>query len=74
MGGLREHALPRYRMFPDLDHALEWCERQLLEDSRETHNGHERHLADQLNDPLFDRARQNRKAQLMLLLLQSLPT
>jgi SulP family sulfate permease len=30
IGGLRQTSFPSFRLFPDLDHGLEWCERLLL--------------------------------------------
>lgn len=49
-GGMRPETTMAFQLLPDLDHALEWCEEQLLEPVRVKLNGHARHLAEQLKD------------------------
>jgi SulP family sulfate permease len=50
LGGLEPAELPSFRMFPDLDHALEWCENLLLTAELNGTNGHDSHLSEQLKE------------------------
>jgi len=50
LGGLRPPDFPSFRMFPDLDHALEWCENLLLATGPHEPNGHDASLAGQLKE------------------------
>jgi SulP family sulfate permease len=50
IGGLRPSDFPSFRLFPDLDHALEWCEGFLLLTSPEHNNGGFARLPEQLKD------------------------
>jgi SulP family sulfate permease len=49
-GGLPTKGNDSVRAFPDLDHALEWCEDRLLADANGERNGDPVHVADQLKD------------------------
>jgi len=50
IGGLRPADFPSFRLFPDLDHGLEWCESLLLSASSARANGGFDHLREQLQD------------------------
>jgi SulP family sulfate permease len=50
IGGLRATEFPSFRLFPDLDHGLEWCEALLLSTSPEHNNGGFDRLPEQLKD------------------------
>lgn len=55
IGGLRAGSFPSFRLFPDLDHALEWCEQLLLSEHKAKGNGHGSTLAEQLKDTWPDK-------------------
>jgi SulP family sulfate permease len=50
IGGLRPTDFPSFRIVPDLDHGLEWCEALLLPKGAGQANGEAHHLAAQLAD------------------------
>jgi SulP family sulfate permease len=50
IGGLRASDTASFRLFPDLDHGLEWCERQLLTDWSAKHDEAFNTLCEQLRD------------------------
>lgn len=50
IAGLRPEAFPSFRLMPDLDHALEWCEELLLECPELPRNGKHLRLQEQLKD------------------------
>lgn len=50
IGGLRPADFPSFRLFPDLDHGLEWCEALLLSTWPEHTNGEFKRLEGQLKD------------------------
>lgn len=50
IGGLRATSFSSFRMFPDLDHGLEWCERLLLTDWGGNGHGAQSSLCEQLKD------------------------
>jgi SulP family sulfate permease len=50
IGGLRPGSFPSFRLFPDLDHGLEWCERLLLSEWAAQDNGAFGTLSEQLKD------------------------
>jgi SulP family sulfate permease len=50
IGGLRPAEFPSFRLFPDLDHALEWCESLLLASWADRADGESKQLREQLQD------------------------
>jgi SulP family sulfate permease len=50
ISGLRQMSSGSFRLFPDLDHGLEWCERLLLSNSSGLENLAQRRLCDQLRE------------------------
>ena len=50
IGGLPATEFPSFRLFPDLDHGLEWCEKLLISTCPDHSNGGFSHLQEQLKD------------------------
>jgi SulP family sulfate permease len=49
IGGLHPRDSASFRLFPDLDHGMEWCEQSLLQSCNHEQNGNHSHLTEQLD-------------------------